>query len=123
MSTIKELWERERKINEIERLKQKNEHDLIMAANNLEEKKKTNKYLEDIIEEFSGYKNDLIMIKRSQEARMEDLVKYLEDNLNDAGLNDVQIRKVEKERRDIEERLKNIRNELRSMNIDYSEYN
>ena len=123
MSTIKQLWERERKINEIERLKQKNEHDLIMAANNLEEKKKTNKYLEDIIEEFSGYKNDLIMIKRSQEARMEDLVKYLEDNLNDAGLNDVQIRKVEKERRDIEERLKNIRNELRSMNIDYSEYN
>jgi hypothetical protein len=123
MSTIKQLWERERKINEIERLKQKNEHDLVMAANNLEEKKKTNKYLEDIIEEFSGYKNDLIMIKRSQEARMEDLVKYLEDNLNDAGLNDVQIRKVEKERRDIEERLKNIRNELRSMNIDYSEYN
>ena len=123
MSTIKQLWERERKINEIERLKQKNEHDLVMAANNLEEKKKTNKYLEDIIEEFSGYKNDLIMIKRSQEARMEDLVKYLEDNLNDAGLNDVQIRKVEKERRDIEERLKNIRNELRSMNIDYSDYN
>ena len=36
----------------------------LACVNNLEEKKKTNKYLEDIIEEFSGYKNDLIILNR-----------------------------------------------------------
>mgnify|MGYP001161413841 FL=1 len=117
MSTIRKLWEREMKISEIERLKQRNEHDIVKVANEVKEKKKTNKYLVDMVDELTDYKNAIVEIKLSQERRLYELIKYLEINLNDAGLNELQVRKLNKERVNIETKLKEIRQELKELEI------
>ncbi len=117
MSTIKKLWEREMKISEIERLKQRNENDIVKTANEVKEKKKTNKYLEDMVDELTDYKNAIIEIKLSQERRLHELIKYLESSLDEAGLNELQVRKLNKERDNIEMKLKQIRQELKDLEI------
>tara|TARA_B100000900_G_scaffold299682_1_gene258242 strand:+ start:331 stop:693 length:363 start_codon:yes stop_codon:yes gene_type:complete len=120
MSTLKNLWEKERKIQVIENLKQNIENDILRAANEVSEKKKTNEYLSDIADDFEEYRDDLINVKKQQEHRIRKLVEYLEINLKDAGLTSVQLRKLNKEREDILERLRVIRNDLK--NIKQSNY-
>ena len=79
--------------------------------------KKTNKYLEDMVDELTDYKNAIIEIKLSQERRLHELIKYLESSLDEAGLNELQVRKLNKERDNIEMKLKQIRQELKDLEI------
>ena len=70
-----------------------------------------------MVDELTDYKNAIVEIKLSQERRLYELIKYLEINLNDAGLNELQVRKLNKERTNIETKLKEIRQELKELEI------
>ena len=64
------------------------------------------------------YANQMKMIHElndMQEKKMEELLKYLEKSLEDAGLTELNIRKIRKERENIKNKLEDVRSELKEL--------
>jgi len=112
---MEEILERNSIINLVKHEIYANQMKMIHELNDMQEKKKDNEYLREIYEEYKGYRDGILKIKKDQEKKMEELLKYLEKSLEDAGLTELNIRKIRKERENIKNKLEDVRNELKEL--------
>lgn len=115
-NSIEELFEREKRINQIKTEIKLKEHELNTMANKIKEDSQTNEYLNDVLGEVIEYKKSMDNIKEQQAINMRKLIKYLETNMSDENLTDVKLTKIQKERDDITKKLNLVLLDMKGLN-------
>jgi|SaaInlV_150m_DNA_4_1039716.scaffolds.fasta_scaffold31244_2 hypothetical protein len=115
-NSIEELFEREKRINQIKTEIKLKEHELNTMANKIKEDSQTNEYLNDVLGEVIEYKKSMDNIKEQQAINMRKLIKYLETNMSDENLTNVKLTKIQKERDDITKKLNLVLLDMKGLN-------
>ncbi len=78
----------------------------------LEEMNKNNEYLKDVLEDYKKYHGHIAEQKSQFSGQLNKLVKHLEKEMKDAGLNDQQMRQAKFERNRILSQLDKIKMDI-----------